>query len=394
MSNQEMSQDAKGYLGDPAVLDFMRVRLELPMTHQGNYQPEVFPMKNSIMLFGKKGAGKRTLAEQYYGHFDQVDGFVLQEYNLGDFCSWCEKMTRLLMNAEKGAKHLILVENVHLMAYCKGTVPEQQMMKLMTHIRTRSRMYGEPVFLVTTCSEGPLRINDTLVQLIDYMCYVPPPSDSHRMILFTRFLGNWVSMAQKQECYANVTYEVTLEDLELLKLVSKNTVPGDIWKFCQRCADAIPFPNEVCALDGELIGKLLYQTNKGKSIIQGVPEDELQMFAMYIEGSTKRGPPEEGKGGPSAAEALKARAARMSKKQKIGDKGKEEAEVPSEEEENMDVEEDQEGLVVGSPEWPPVQGIQSWVQESSKRSAQEEDWEDFEAECRHELKRQREDVTI
>jgi hypothetical protein len=373
----EQKNHSSSYLGDPTVLEFMKTRLVDPIEHPEIYDPDVFPMKNSLMLFGKDGAGKRTLVEEYYNKFDQVDGFVLQEYNLGDFCGWCDKITASFTQEDDNTRRIILVENVHLMAYCKGTMPEQQMMKLMVHVRARSRLHGRRVFLITTCSEGPLRINDTLVRLVDYMCYVPPPSDEHRMILFHRFIENWVNLAKGSGCYNKMDVDLDEDDYALLSLVSKNTVPGDIWKFCQRCFDAISYPDVDCAFGGDLINKILYSTNKGKSIIQGVPEDELQMFAMYITGSKKKAPPTEEERVPSAAEALVARRERMSKKQKTSDKGKEEEE-----------EEEEEEMVVGTPEWPPVTGDQAWIvadntgDHSKRHRDDEERWAAFENETK------------
>lgn len=348
-------QKLESYLGDPTVLDFMQTRLVHPLRHHDVVHcSSLFPMKNSLMLFGKNGAGKRTLIETYYKEFEHVDGFVLQEYNMGDFCEWCDKISASLA-ASGNQKRLVLVENVHLMAYCKGTAPEQQMQKLMAHTRSRSRIHNEPVFLVTTCGEGPLRINDTLVRLVDYMCYVPPPSDEQRLSLFKRFIDGWLKAVQNIPIYSKMEVELEDEDFRLLSLVSKNTVPGDIWNYCQRCFDAVPYPDTKSVFSGELLQAMMYSTNAGKSIIQGVPEEELRMFAMYIDGpnSHKRGPPEEGSNAPSAAEALASRGRRMAKKQKS---------------------QEQEGdVTIGTPEWPPVENSQAWIREEGEGEGEDGD---------------------
>lgn len=342
------------YHGDPTPVEFLRKYLVAPLEHMSIYDARTFQLRNSLMLFGKKGAGKKTLVDAFVGQFSHTIGFAMEDFNVAEFVEWVDStVSKLEKNVSTRALSkrslkptLVVVEGIDIVPHCQSPIPEHKLRKLLYHVRALGQR-GHPIFIICTCNESPGRLAREISLMIDYECYVPPPSEEDRGKLFEFFIESWSRVIETKADLRRITVDLTPEDYELLVSLSGNCAPGDIWKFCQDMFHAVCRPGEEVSLDGNLIQTLIKHTESGPCILHYDPKEDLDQFDVYI---GKRKPNLEAKQAPSAQEALDKRAERM---------------------------EDQE------QQWPPPRNNQEhvpWIQEARAEQEAREEEDDAEEE--------------
>lgn len=339
------------YHGDPTPVEFLRKYLIAPLEHLSIYDHRTFQLRNSLMLFGKKGSGKKTLIDAFVGQFSQTIGFAIEDFNVAEFVEWVEStvsdLEETVSNRALVKKSLnptlVVIEGIDIIPHCQSPIPEHKLRKLLKHVSVLGKR-GHPIFIICTCNESPGRLASQVSLMIDYECYIPPPSEEDRGELFKFFVESWIRAIGTKDDLKGITMDLTPEDYELLVSLSGNCAPGDIWTFCQNMFHAVCRPGEEVSLDGNLIQTLIKHTEAGPCIMPYDPKEDIDQFNSYI---GKKNPNMEVKQAPSAHEALDKRAERM---------------------ENQD------------QQWPPPRNSQNhvpWIQEArAQREAMEEEKEE------------------
>ena len=148
--------------------------------------------------------------------------------------------------------------------------------------------------MVLTCSDVPTILLPEVRQLIDRECYVELLSPMNRRGLILDWMRRFQSATATGERFKNLTWSIELDEnsvdddpdhiVNLMTIASQGTTPCEIYKFLRRINDACSRPREDGSTDynEDLINKLLFSTELGKSIVPYNPETENSAINKFL----------------------------------------------------------------------------------------------------------------
>lgn len=284
--DEDLFPNVEFYHGNATPVEFLNNYLINPLNNMSIFDPSSFVIRNNLMLFGKKGSGKKTLIDGYSGQFEKTIGFSIMDFNVAGFVEWVDIIVEKLKNIDdpenefKSISTLIVIENIDIIPHCQNQIPENKLRMLFHYVKLVGQS-GYPIFIVSTCAESPGRQAREVSLMIDYECYVPPPDSEQRLALFKFFVESWKSAITNKPELQRITVNLEPEDYNLLVSLSGQCAPGDIWNFCQDMFHAICKPNEEASLDTNLIQTLIKTTESGPCILHYDPKDDLDSFDVY-----------------------------------------------------------------------------------------------------------------
>lgn len=215
-------------IGATHTLDFLEKHTVVPCRTPSVWSTPRMPTERVLMLFGRKGSGKKTIVDHWLAShrhkkgpdFDAVK-FHWEAWNHDGFLAWADEMMSDMLSIDDNdgdkddhdrySTMIIVIHGVQMLNYLHASQYETKLMKLLYAVRSDRRL--PHVFVIMTCDESPGKFHKELRRLIDYECYVPPPEPAERKMFFRRWVAEF-----KAHCDENiplrhaVDFDVDLED--------------------------------------------------------------------------------------------------------------------------------------------------------------------------------------
>jgi hypothetical protein len=236
-------------------------------THYATLDEHIRPPRPTLMLFGREGSGKRTILREMgiANLFQKVLAFDLQQWTYSQFIEWATE-TATLLEGDVECSTLITINNLsELIAIKAGhvrSVLEDALTRLL--ICVRGRVFAHPVYVILLNNDSPGKLGRSIMQHIDYECYVPLPRAESRRVIFERFLDE--ARAYCVDQLPHISFDISEESLGTLVAASFHTTPREILRFIQLCVETCDKIDESEAIIGIELFEML-TNRKGTHLI-------------------------------------------------------------------------------------------------------------------------------